>query len=466
MPTATAERAAEETDELCSTSLGEPAQEGRLEKATAAHAVTSTRFYGWTMLPLAMLILVASSPGQTFGFAFFNPHFQEALSLSTTQLSSVYLIATLLAAVPLSYLGALTDRFGMRNSILATVVASSAGCLLLASANHVAVLCVCFFVMRLLGPGMMVLLANNTLAAWFDRRLGKATGAMQLSMAGAVAIVPAGMLRLIHLYGWRQAYVIIGCSVAALLLPVVWFFYRESPAEMGQRPDGSAADSDPGPQVLPGVPAGKVAPSISYSSAELTLREASRTAGYWVLIGATATWAMIGTGLVFHMEALFAERGIHATTMQLAPTMLALGMAVMQLLGGALADGVAIRWLLMFALSGIGASCLAVMVSSSGSGLLAAFTLYGFSQGLMSVIAGTAWARFFGRAHLGKIRGTAITSAVAASSVGPLVLGVSADYAGGFNAGLIVFIAAAGCLSVAGFWARQPVIRASRLESK
>lgn len=440
---------AEEPCETPSSTLAVSSSTHFLREEPAA----SGPYYGWVMLPVAMLILVASSPGQTFGFAFFNPHFQRALSLTPTQLSTAYLFATLLAAVPLSYVGSLTDRFGLRKSLFATVTALSLGCLLLAATSNIAMLCLSFFVMRLLGPGMMVLLANNTLAAWFDKRLGKASGAMQLSMAGAVALIPAGMLVLINNFGWRQAYVIIGCGTAIVLLPVLWFLYRESPEEVGQTLDGFA----PGPQVLPAVPAGIAEQAkLTQPAASFTLQEAMRTPAYWVLIAATSAWAMIGTAIVFHMEALFSARGIAETTMQLAPTALAVGMATMQLCGGVLADRVAIRFLVMLAIGGIGTSSLAVMAAPGAKTLLAAFTLYGLSQGLMSVIAGTAWARFFGRAHLGKIRGTALTAAVAASAVGPLALGLSVDYAGGFDAGLIGFAVVAACVAASGWWAKEP----------
>ena len=42
-------------------------------------ATPSTFFYGWLMLPLAMLLKIASSPGQTFGFSFFNVNFSRGV---------------------------------------------------------------------------------------------------------------------------------------------------------------------------------------------------------------------------------------------------------------------------------------------------------------------------------------------------------------------------------------------------
>ena len=55
-------------------------------------------FYGWVMIPLATLVMICSAPGQTYGFMRFNPSIRESLSLSQTDLSATYLLATLCAA--------------------------------------------------------------------------------------------------------------------------------------------------------------------------------------------------------------------------------------------------------------------------------------------------------------------------------------------------------------------------------
>lgn len=85
-------------------------------------------FYGWLMLPLAMLLLVASSPGQTFGFSFFNAKFRAAFDLSQTRLSATYLIATVLASFAVPYIGGLTDRFGLKRSAMTGIVALAGVC--------------------------------------------------------------------------------------------------------------------------------------------------------------------------------------------------------------------------------------------------------------------------------------------------------------------------------------------------
>ena len=78
-------------------------------------------FYGWVMLPVVTLISICTSPGQTYGIAVFNPYLREALSLSNSELSGAYALGTILASLPLTYVGALMDRYGPRRVLFGVV---------------------------------------------------------------------------------------------------------------------------------------------------------------------------------------------------------------------------------------------------------------------------------------------------------------------------------------------------------
>jgi MFS family permease len=291
----------------------------------------------------------------------------------------------------------------------------------------------------------MSLLANNTLAMWFDRRLGLASGFLQIGMAGAIASFPVGVLLLIDAYGWRGAYALLGALLLAVLLPLVLLIYRERPSDMGQWPDGIAPDSTSDGQITDIYVAG------------IDLNAAFRHRCYWILIIATTVWSLVGTGIVFHIEGLFHQVGYSQHDSARACTLLAVGMGCMQLAGGLLADRLAIHWLVTASMTGMGVSCAAMALASGPSiprsGLFVAACTYGMAQGLMTIVASTAWARYFGRAHLGKIRGTMITAAVAGSSLGPLAMGISIDTWGGFAPALWLFAALAMLCGIAGIWA-------------
>jgi len=416
----------------------------------AAPTVPPQIFYGWLMLPLAMGLMIGTSPGQTFGITFFNTSFRRSFDLTQTWLSAIYLIATLIAGLTLPYIGGLTDRFGLRRSALVATVAMAGVCLWASQTQGIVMLFLGFVMLRIMGPGTLVLLANNTLATWFDRRLGLASALMQVSMAGAMAFVPAGMVWLIDTFGWRGAYLWLAGILAAGLLPLLAVFYRASPSVLGLMPDGerrlrAAATSDPSSCL-----------QLKSNVVGMTLQQARHHRAYWILLAATAIWAVIGTGLVFHLEALFHSHGLEKTASARAMTYMAIGMGAMQIVGGLMADRFALRGLLATAVGLIAVSC--VMLAAGRASLLTpGLSVYGLAQGLMSIVAATAWARYFGRAHLGKIRGMSLTAAIAGSGLGPLLMGVSDDYLGGFEPSLWLFAGTALVIAVAGIWATPPM---------
>jgi MFS family permease len=90
------------------------------------------------------------------------------------------------------------------------------------------------------------------------------------------------------------------------------------------------------------------------------------------------------------------------------------------------------------------------------STLALGYGLFGCAQGIISVVSGTVWARYFGRKHLGKIRGLSLTAAVAASAIGPVIMGISADYFGGFADSLWLFAALSVMCAISACWASPP----------
>ncbi len=405
-------------------------------------------FYGWLMVLVTTVVLVASSPGQTFGFTYFNPWLRRSLALSQTELSATYLLATLLAAIPLGYVGGLVDRVGLKRSMLTAVAAMSAACLLAAAVQNVPMLFAVCVAMRLVGPGVMTLLANNTLAAWFDRQLGVASSAMQLGMAAAMALVPVGILALIAAVGWREAYAVLGLTLGVGVLPLVWWAYREHPRDVGQVRDGVVGRNQ-------GDPRSEAFAAMLCDERSYDLSTAMQTRAFWIIIVATSMWSMIGTGLIFHLDSLLGSRGLSALEIAWATPVMALCMAAMQLVGGRLADRVPPGRMGAAALALVAGACVAFAVGRGGA-LVAAYGVYGLGQGIMSLVSTTIWARFYGRAHLGRIRGTALTAAISASAVGPLAMGASVDYLGGFEPSMWAFAAGAVIVSLACPWATAP----------
>ena len=412
----------------------------------------SRLYYGWVMLPVAAMLQMASSPGQTFGVSVFNTPIRESLGLGHSEITGGYLLASLLAAAPMPLVGWMMDRVGLRKTSLAAVILLAVACLVVSQATGLVTLTIGFFLLRTFGQGSLSLLGNNTLAMWFSRRLGLVSGLMGIGMSSAVAIAPAIYLVLIEQLGWRTAYVTLGLANCVVLVPILLFVFRDSPEEIGQTIDGltdsvKRHSTDSAEATVP-------APHISES---LTLTTAWRTRSYWIGLVIGAMWGMIATAVFFNIVPLFEWQGLTAAQAAATFTTFAISMATIQLIGGALADRLPLNWLMSASTAGLLVGIIVLWnVHSTLTSHVYAF-LFGASQGLLIAVNNTFWPRYFGRAHLGKIRSSVWTATVAGCSFGPFAMGLSIDYLGGYGPSLGLFAGLLAVGTVAAVFATPPV---------
>ena len=401
-------------------------------------------YYGWMMVPLAMVTALATSPGQTYGVSVFNPSLREALSISHSQLTGAYMFGTLLAALPQPFFGRLMDRMGIRRLSGIVVVALGLACLFTARVTGLVGLFFAFWSLRTFGQGALNLVANNTLAMWFQKRLGLVSGLFNVGMALTMGLVPAGMLWLIQRQGWRGAYTTVGVLVWLVMLPLVVWFFRDRPEDIGQPLDGVPA------------PPRRAGPAAVQTQTALPLKIARQTRGYWIMLLITTAWGLIITGITFNILPLFAAQGYDETLVAATFTALAAATAVVQLASGVLADRLPLRWLAAASMAALALSAWVLMQLTAPWVAFLYAVLAGAGQGVFSVVNATVWAQYFGRDFLGEIRGSVWLAMVAGSSVGPFAMGAAYDQFGSYRFILGVFCGLLTLLAVAAWWATPP----------
>ncbi|MCO6047826.1 MFS transporter [Aeoliella sp. ICT_H6.2] len=401
--------------------------------------------YAWVMLPLAMMMQIGTSPGQTFGVSVFKEQIRQSLGLSETQLATAYLVASLLAAVPLMTIGRRMDRHGLRLVSIALVTMVGVACMVVASATSLLAITIGFLMLRTFGQGGLSMAAGNTLGMWFNRRLGLASGIAGVGMSGAIAVMPMAYLYLIHSVGWRTAYTAIGLGTIAVLLPALLLFYRNSPAvDDDETTEASSAQ----------LAAMGLAPAPSF-----TLREAMRTPAYWIASICTALMGMICTAVIFNLVTIFERHGMTATQAASIFPVMAIAMAMMQVNGGLLADRLPLRWLLAAAMAALAGGI--TFMGNVDSMLMAQIgaAMLGWGQGMMAVTGNTLWPRFFGRRHLGSIRSSVWTATVASCSIGPFIMGATMDLTGSYAPAIWLFVSLLAVAAVAAaIAAKRPVV--------
>lgn len=379
-------------------------------------------FYGWIMLPLAMLGLIATSPGQTYGVMVFTEPIRQELELSHSQISAAYMFGSLLGAVPIFFVGMMQDRYGLRRTMAGCLVLFGGACLATSFARNWFTLWLSFFLLRCLGPGSVALLAGNTLAFWFHKRLGTVEGIRSLGMACAMAVIPMGNLWLLKELGWRWSYFTLGLVIWGLVLPMMMWLFRNKPEDVGQIIDGEAPLTDE-----------QQKSAVASLHRSHRLQEAIRTWSFWVILTATCLYAMIQTGLFFSLVAIVLDRGLPESNAVLMTSAFGFSLAAAHLIGGFLADQLPSRILMSLSLVGFGIGLAIFWGGESSYFLMLAGGVLGLSQGVFFGSSNPTWARYFGRDHLGRIRGIVMTGMVASSSLGPFLIGLCKDLTGGYG---------------------------------
>lgn len=417
-------------------------------------------YHGWVMLGMATAMALATMPGQTVLVSLWKEPIRESLGLSLTSVSAAYSIGTIIAALPLPWVGRFADRFGLRLTVALVAIGFSLSLLLLREATGVVGLGVGFFLVRFLGQGSLGMLSGHTIAMWFERRLGSVHSLLTVfgfAVGGAVMPLPTAWL--IAEYGWRVALAALAAMVALLVLPGTLLIFRNRPEDIGQRLDGAPAVA--GLDDATGVPATLPA-DIAY-----TAKQAMRTGGYWILLANTVATGFVGTALLFHMPAMLQQAGLEGTPRQAAiaiqPWPLAFGGAT--LVFGWLADRVRPARLLppgILLMAAAISLCVAAMRGDFGPGIVlplmgAGMAIYGASQAVITAVVNPTIARYFGRTHHGAIRGAFATAAVLGTGAGPFAVALGRDLAReDFNAVYIACVALTLPLALASATLRQP----------
>jgi MFS family permease len=406
-------------------------------------------YYGWVMLPIAMLALISTSPGQTFGVSAFNPSIRAALGLSHSQLTGAYMVGTLLAAVPQPWLGSMMDKYGIRRIMIIVIICLGFACLFISQVRSYTMLFFAFFGLRTFGQGALTILASNTPAMWFRQKLGKVSALIGVGMAGATAAIPPLVLWLINQADWRTAYATLGVSVWLIMLPLLFTLFRNKPEDVGQFVDG-----------MPPAKAQQFDVSADSNPAQLTsfsLKEAMQTRAYWIYLVTFGSWGMIFTAVTFNLLPLFVSAGLSEVTATATFTTLAGTMIITQLIGGVLADRVRLNRLASFSLIFITLS-LGFLVNLQAVWMGHAYALFaGLGQGFLGAVNNTVWLRYFGRENLGKIRGSVWTATVAGSSLGPFLMGFNFDQTGNYAISLWGFLILYAFLVLVVLFATPPV---------
>lgn len=421
---------------------------------------TSPRlFYGWIMLGITTLGLMCTAPGQSFGVSVFRPFIQDDLGLAKTDFSFAYLIATLLGATPLFAIGAIMDRYGPRRVIFVVVLALLAGCVVVSQAFNWWSLLLGLMMLRMFGQASLGMLSTTTLALWFDRKLGLVNGIMATGMAIAIAGIPTLSEQLIDFIGWRYSYIVLGLIAVSVMLPLLAIAFKNRPEDIGQYLDGDTPDLSQDTATEQSQTTAATATRDSRADS-WTLGQAMRTPAFWLAAVCFAFFALAITAFILCMGPVFESQGLtdDQAAQYTAEALLAMGITLMagQLIAGRLADILPQRLMLTAGMAFLATAAFVLYLPGSHHYVLLMGVTMGLTQASVVAAGGTIWPRYYGRAHIGKIKGTVTKVFIAASALGPFILDSGFALTGSYKGVLIAFMLIPLVLGVGALFAVPP----------
>lgn len=241
----------------------------------------------WIAAIVTFLTLVATAGFRSAPSVLIVP-LEETFGWGRDQISFALAVNVLLYGLTAPFAAALMERFTVRKVVMAALTTVSTGAFLTTFVHAPWQLVLTWGVIVGVGTGSMALVFAATVAnRWFVKRRGLVVGALTAAAATGQLVFLPGLTSLSQSYGWKSIGLTIGAA-SLLMVPMIYLFLREKPADLGMLPYGAPDDWQP--PAKPTMNAAKLA--------FVTLKEASAHKDFWILFGTFFVCGLSTSGLI------------------------------------------------------------------------------------------------------------------------------------------------------------------------
>jgi len=418
-------------------------------------------FYGWLIIPVGIVGMLMSIPGQTMGVSVFTDHLLNDYHITRSDLGLAYGIGTAASGLLIIFAGMLYDRYGSR------IMATWAGILLGFSlifltkldkigimlennrnisreVSIIPLLVIGFFGIRFFGQGVLTMSSRNMVMKWFDKKRGLANAWLSSFVVFGFSAAPYFLFTLVDEFGWRGAWINTGIAIGFIFSVFAFLFFRDNPRQCGLIPDG---------QIIKGTREGKTpaTPDKDYK-----LGYVIRTYSFWIYNFTMVIHALYITALTFQVKSVFEQAG-HSERIAFMFFIPVAVVSVFFNFGASwLSDYIRLKYLLLAYLFMLMISVISLLFLENGNWILILLiTGTGAASGVYGALSSVVWPRLFGTAHLGEISGFAMSWMVIGSAVGPYLFAISIENTGSYYTAIIICLIISLLLFVLGFWANN-----------
>jgi MFS family permease len=248
--------------------------------------------YAWIIAAVGLVTLITAAGFRSTTGILIVP-LQDEFGWSRATISFAVAINLVIYGLGGPFAAAFVEKYGMRRVITVAVLGISLGAGLSTQMTAPWQLDVLWGVVNAAATGAISVPLGAMIAnRWFARRRGLITGLLTASNASGQLIFLPLLAWIVTRWGWRYAAGTAAAVALVVVLPLVLFFIRDRPSDLGLAPYGST-EIEPAP-VVTGNP---------FASAVRTLGSVRRSRAFWLLAGSfficgASTNGLIGTHLI------------------------------------------------------------------------------------------------------------------------------------------------------------------------
>lgn len=391
-------------------------------------------FYGWVIVVMGALAMLATLPGRTHGLGMITKRLLDDpdLHLDEKLFTEVNFWATIVGAAFCFPCGKLLDRFGIRLTLSAVSLLLGLVVLAMTRLTNFWLFFTAILLTRGLGQSALSVVSLSMVGKWFSRRLSLATGMYSV----LVAVGFGAAFRVVGNFkddSWQAVWSGLGYALVLGVAPLAWLLVRSSPEECGLILDG---EERPATEPL--------RPATGYALGSALMEPA-----FWAFALATSMYGLISSGTSLLNQKILPALGFDDDVFYtLGWASMGFGLAG-NFLAGWLTQRSSLRRVMGLSMALMAGALFWLPQVVTFSHLMLYAVGMGLGGGMMTVVFFTAFGQVFGRLHLGKIQGIAQMLTVFASALGPLLLAYSKAHYGSY---MPFFTASAGVVAALGLW--------------
>jgi len=392
-------------------------------------------FYGWWIVAAGFFIAVYIGGFIHYGFtALFEPIASD-FGWSYAQISFAASLRGLQMSLFAPIVGLLMDRWGPRRLVFAGATIIGLGLLLLSRINSLGAFYGAFILIAIGISTCIGVVPIATVGNWFQRKATLATGILVSGSAVGGLMVPLAT-RIIDMFEWRTAMLILGLGAWGILLPLSLLF-RHKPEQYGYSPDGDLHKKPP---------ASEGQSSAQDNELYIGVKQVLRSSAFWHIAMGFMCHILVMNTVVTHVMPYLSSIGFTRSFSSLVAIAIPLTSIVGRLSFGWLGDRFGKRQMaaIGFVLATLGLLSFGYVAIAGTWILIPSLVLIGLGWGGPVPIMPALVREYFGRVRLATTLGLVMGVAALGGMAGPPLAGLAFDRLGSYQvawfglAGLVI----------------------------